>query len=128
MKKLLIIIAAFILISCGTTKIVEVPVERIKTEYIDRTNIDTFIQSDSIIVKDKGDTVFLEKYKYLYRYIQNNDTFIKVDTVTKTVTVEVTKEVNRIHDWQIILMVLGGVAIALGLYKLIKLIKKWIQV
>jgi len=123
MRKLLVIIFLFLFISCGTTKIIEVPVEKIKTEYIDRQIIDTFVKTDSTIIIDKGDTVFLEKYKYLYRYINKTDTFIKVDTLTKTVTVEVTKEVNKLKNWQIGLMILGGIALAFSGYKLIKIIK-----
>lgn len=123
MKKLLLIFLVFISISCGTTKIIEVPVEKIKTEYVNRKIIDTFIKTDSTIIIDKEDTVFLEKYKYLYRYINKTDTFIKIDTLTKTITVEVTKEVNKLKNWQIGLMILGSIALAFGGYKLIKVIK-----
>ena len=123
MKKLLLILLVFIAISCGTTKVIEVPVEKIKTEYVDRQIIDTFVKTDSTIIIDKGDTVFLEKYKYLYRYINKTDTFIKIDTLTKTITVEVTKEVNKLKNWQMGLMILGGIALAFGGYKLIKIIK-----
>lgn len=123
MRKLLVIIFLFLFISCSTTKIIEVPVEKIKTEYVDRQIIDTFVKTDSTIIIDKGDTVFLEKYKYLYRYINKTDTFIKIDTLTKTITVEVTKEVNKLKNWQMGLMILGGIALAFSGYKLIKIIK-----
>ena len=123
MKKLLLIFLVFIAISCGTTKVVEVPVDRVRTEYIDRHSIDTVIKNDSIIIRDKGDTVFLEKYKYLYKYVNRTDTVLKTDTITKVQTVEVIKEVNKVKNWQVILMVLGGSALALGGYKLIKVFK-----
>ena len=123
MKKLLLIFLVFITISCGTTKVVEVPVDRVRTEYIDRHSIDTVIKNDSIIIRDKGDTVFLEKYKYLYKYVNRTDTVLKTDTITKVQTVEVIKEVNKVKNWQVILMVLGGSALALGGYKLIKVFK-----
>lgn len=123
MKKLLLIFLVFIAISCGTTKVVEVPVDRVRTEYIDRHSIDTVIKNDSIIIRDKGDTVFLEKYKYLYKYVNRTDTVLKTDTITKVQTVEVIKEVNKVKNWQIGLMVLGGGALALGGYKLIKVFK-----
>lgn len=123
MKKLLVIIFLFLFISCGTTKIIEVPVEKIKTEYVDRQIIDTFVKTDSTIIIDKGDTVFLEKYKYLYKYVNRTDTVLKTDTMTKIQTVEVIKEVNKLKNWQVILMILGGSALALGGYKLIKVFK-----
>ena len=127
MKKLMVVILIVLLLSsCTTTKYVEVPVDRVKIEYRDRTSIDTLIQNDSIIIKERGDTIFLEKYKYLYRTKEVRDTINVTDTITKVQTVEVVKEVNKFHNWQIILMVLGGVATAFGLYKLIRLIKSWI--
>lgn len=117
---------AILLNSCTTTKYVEVPVDRIKIEYRDRTLVDTFIRNDSVIIKERNDTVFMEKYKYLYRIKEVKDTINITDTITKVQTVEIVKEVNKAHNWQIVLMVLGGVATALGLYKLVILIKKWI--
>lgn len=117
---------AILLNSCTATKYIEVPVDRVKIEYRDRTLIDTLIRNDSVIIRERGDTVFMEKYKYLYRIKEVKDTINITDTITIVQTVEVVKEVNKIHNWQIILMVLGGAATALGLYKLVTLIKKWI--
>lgn len=127
MKKLIIVtLIVLLLSSCATTKYVEVPVDRVKIEYRDRTLIDTLIRNDSVIIKERNDTVFIEKYKYLYRIKEAKDTINITDTITKVQIVEVVKEVNKVHNWQIVLMVLGGVATALGLYKLVILIKKWI--
>ena len=127
MKKLFIVILVSIFLSgCAPTKYIEVPVDKVRIEYRDRTSIDTLIMSDSTLIRERGDTVFSEKYKYLYRIREVKDTINTTDTITTVKTVEVTKEVNKVHNWQMILMVLGGVAVALGLYKLIMLIKKWI--
>lgn len=124
MKKLLLTILLGILLSgCALTKYVEVPVDRVKIEYRDRVSIDTLYRTDSIIIKEKGDTVFLEKYKYIYRVKEIKDTVNVTDTLTVVKTVEVTKEVNKLHNWQVGLMILGGATIALGGYKLIKFIK-----
>ena len=123
MRKILLFLFTLLIISCGTTKYIEVPVDNVRIEYRNIERIDTFIKNDSIIIRDKGDTVFIEKYKYLYKIREVKDTVNCTDTITKIKTVEVTKEVNRIYNWQVILMVLGGVSIALGGYKLIKLIK-----
>ena len=124
MKKLLLAILLGILLSgCATTKYVEVPVDRVKIEYRDRVSIDTLYRNDSTIIREKGDTVFLEKYKYIYRVKELKDTVNVTDTITVVKPVEVTKEVNKLHNWQVGLMVLGGAAIALGGYKFIKFIK-----
>lgn len=124
MKKLLLAILLGILLSgCATTKYVEVPVDRVKIEYRDRVSVDTLYRNDSTIIREKGDTIFLEKYKYIYRVKELRDTVNVTDTITVVKPIEVTKEVNKLHNWQVGLMVLGGAAIALGGYKLIKFIK-----
>ena len=89
----------FVLVSCTTTKYIEIPVETTRTEYIDRTRVDTFIQKDSTIIKQKGDTVFQDRYKILYRIKEYRDTVNRTDTITKVQKVEVTKEVNQLKSW-----------------------------
>ncbi len=127
MKKLLIVFLIGILIcvfvGCTTTKYVEVPVPQVKIEYRDRTSIDTLVMNDSVFIHEKGDTVIFEKYKYLYRVKEIKDTINIVDTITVVKTVDVIKEVNRIHNWQIILMVLGGMFIPFSIYTIIKIFK-----
>ena len=127
MKRLLIVILITLLLTgCTSTRYVEVPVDRVKIEYRDRTLIDSLIKKDSVIIRERGDTVFLEKYKYLYKTNKIRDTISIKDTITIVNTVEVTKEVNKVYNWQVILMILGGVAIVLELYKLVIFVKKWI--
>lgn len=126
MKNILLVIFIFLFISCTSTKLVEVPVDKVRIEYRDRLKIDTIIRQDSTIIKDKGDTVFLEKYKYIYKIKERRDTINLTDTITVVQKVEIKEEVNHLHNWQIILMIVGGSTIALGLYKLINRFKRWI--
>lgn len=126
MKNILLVIFIFLFISCTSTKLVEVPVDKVRIEYRDRLKIDTIIKTDSTIIKDKGDTVFLEKYKYIYKIKERRDTINLTDTITVVQKVEIKEEVNHLHNWQIILMIVGGSTIALGLYKLINRFKRWI--
>lgn len=124
MKNLILILVLGIIVSCcKSTKYIEVPVDRVKIEYRNSVSIDTIYRTDSTIIRENGDTVFLEKYKYIYKVKELKDTVNITDTITVVNTVEVTKEVNKLYNWQVGLMVLGGVAIALGGYKLIKFIK-----
>ena len=124
MKNLILILILGIIVSCcKSTKYIEVPVDRVKIEYRNSVSIDTIYRNDSTIIREKGDTVFLEKYKYIYKVKELKDTVNITDTITVVNTVEVTKEVNKLYNWQVGLMVLGGAAIALGGYKLIKFIK-----
>ena len=124
MKNLILILILGIIVSCcKSTKYIEVPVDRVNIEYRNSVSVDTIYRSDSTIIRENGDTVFLEKYKYIYKVKELKDTVNITDTITVVNTVEVTKEVNKLYNWQVGLMVLGGAAIALGGYKLIKFIK-----
>lgn len=125
MKNLLLAVILFIFISvgCSTTKYVEVPIDRVKIEYRDKIQKDTFLQTDSVYFAIKGDTIFKEKYVYRYKTKEIHDTIVKIDTLTKVQVIYNTKEVNKLKDWQVILMILGGGLILVIGYKIFKKIK-----
>ena len=123
MKSLITILLIAIICSCAPTKYVEVPIEKTKIEYKDRLSIDTVIQHDSTIITMLGDTVYLEKYKYIYKVKELRDTINITDTTTVTKPIEVVKEINKLYTWQIVLMVLGGVSIIILVYLIIKKFK-----
>ena len=87
-----------------------VPVDTIKTEYkyIDRLQHDSIYQKHSVMYYVKGDTVFVDKYKYLYKYLFINkvDSFVKVDSIQVPYPVE--KQLTR---WQSLKMDIGGIAL-----------------
>ena len=124
MKSLISILLIIVFCSCTSTKYIEVPVDRVKIEYRNSVSIDTIYRNDSTIIRENGDTVFLEKYKYIYKVKELKDTVNITDTITVVNTVEVTKEVNKLYNWQIVLMALGAFAIVILLYDIIKWIKK----
>lgn len=117
MRKLLAVIVIFILLmcSCSTTKLVEVPVEKIRTEYIHDTKIDSVFVKDSVDRWLKGDTLYIYKEHTKFKYINKTDTVCKTDTITKVVNVDVVKEVevNNIYWYQKALMWAGGIAVVL---------------
>ena len=123
MKKLLLIFLLYIVISCTTTKYIEIPVEHTRIEYNDRIKHDSIYLRDSIVQKKENDTIYLEIYKYLYKYKYLRDTINVVDSIPVVTVKEVTKEVNKLYNWQFILMVLGGGFIVVIGYKLIRIIK-----
>lgn len=123
MKSLITILLIAIICSCAPTKYVKVPIEKTKIEYKDRLSIDTVIQHDSTIITMLGDTVYLEKYKYIYKVKELRDTINITDTTTVTKPIEVVKEINKLYTWQIVLMVLGGVSIIMLVYLIIKKFK-----
>ena len=126
MKKLIIYILILLcLYSCKTTKYVEVPKEIIKTEYKTNIKYDSIYVKDSISFKAVNDTIFIEKTKIYNKYKNIVDTIIKVDTLkeTKVITNEVTKEVNHLKSWQVLLMIIGSISIFYMVLKLLNRIK-----
>lgn len=124
MRSLLIVILVFILAACTSTKYVEVPVpvETVRTEYINQLYKDSVFIHDSIDRYISGDTVYQYKYKYIYKYKNRVDTLVQNDTIQVPVTIRTTEtvEVNKIKWYQSILMHLGfGLIVVLG-YKGIK--------
>ncbi len=105
-------LAILMLSACKTTtKIVEVPVEVVKKEYIHDTKLDSVYIRDSIDRWQKGDTLLITKYYTKYKYLSRIDTILKVDTIPKIVstTIEKKVEVNHIYWYQKLLMWLGGI-------------------
>lgn len=124
MKKLLFVLVLFILVSCGTTKTVYVPVETIKTEY--KYNTDSIYCYDSIYyyIQSKNDTIYEIKYKYKVLEKYKTDTIVRIDSIPIIKEVEIIKEVNHLYWWQKLLMGIGGSVSAIILcYLLIKIYK-----
>ena len=119
LKTLFLLLFLTTIISCTTTKIVEVPVETIKTEYIEQIKYDSIYSKDSIYIMQKGDTIYNNKVQYLYKYKYLRDTINITDTIPKIVTVKDTQYVNQLYTWQKILIVIG---IGFILYWIIKLV------
>ena len=76
MKKILIIaVIATLLYSCKSVKYI--PVQTTKIEY-GIISSDSIFRYDSVFVKDKGDTLILERYKYLYKNKIVKDQFLSM--------------------------------------------------
>lgn len=92
-----LIFLATILYSCKSIQYVPVETTKRDTTYLSQTKIDSVYHRDSIYVEHKGDTVYLSKYKYLYKYIEKRDTLWreKVDTVRVAYPVEA-----QLTKWQ----------------------------
>lgn len=102
---IVLILLAIMLYGCKSIQYV-LPVETIKrdTTYISQIKIDSIYHRDSIYVEHKGDTVYLSKYKYLYKYIEKHDTLWheKTDTIQVVYPVEA-----RLTKWQKIKINIG---------------------
>lgn len=125
------------LCSCKTQyKVVEVPKVVTQTNVEHRTNIvrDTVLRRDSVIIMQRGDTVYHETWHHLQAinrtYITDTvrDTIPQIVTVTKTEIKEVEKKLSK---WQQLKMQLNGWLMAVvnlivlvgGAYWIIKLKK-----
>ena len=100
MKKILIFaVIATMLLSCKSVKYI--PVVTTKIEYRDNFVRDSIFRYDSVFVKDKGDTLILERYKYLYKNRIVKDSIFINDTIRVPYPVEVIKQVKApITNWQ----------------------------
>ena len=120
LKILFFLLFLTIVISCKTTtKIVEVPVETIKTEYIEQVKYDSIYHKDSIYIMQKGDTIYNNKVQYLYKYKYLRDTINITDTIPTIVTVKDTQYINKLYTWQKLLMTVG---IGFVLYWIVRLV------
>lgn len=83
------------------------PVETVRTDsiYINQVQRDSIYRRDSIYIRDKGDTVWVEKYKYLFVDKLRHDTLYLNRTDSIRVPYPVEKELTR---WQQMKLELGG--------------------
>ena len=120
LKILFFLLFLTIVISCKTTtKVVEIPVETIKTEYIEQVKYDSIYHKDSIYIMQKGDTIYNNKVQYLYKYKYLRDTINITDTISTIVTVKDTQYINKLYTWQKLLMTVG---IGFVLYWIVRLV------
>ena len=120
LKILFFLLFLTIVISCKTTtKVVEIPVETIKTEYIEQIKYDSIYHKDSIYIMQKGDTIYNNKVQYLYKYKYLRDTINITDTIPKIITVEKVQYINQLYTWQKFLIVIG---IGFILYWIVRLV------
>ena len=85
--------------SCKTPHYI--PVETTKIEYRENFVRDSIFHYDSIFVKEKGDTLIFERYRYMYRDKFIRDSIFINDTIRVPYPFEVIKEVKQpLSDWQ----------------------------
>ena len=111
MKKILFFATiATILLSCKSIKYI--PVVTTKIEYRDNFVRDSIIRYDSVFVKDKGDTLILEKYRYMYKNRIVKDSIFINDTIRVPYPVEVIKQVKApLTSWQSFQIWCGRIAL-----------------
>ena len=94
-----------LLTGCKSVKYVPVETVRFDTTYINKVQRDSVVRYDSVYVREKGDTVWLEKFRYVYRDKTVRDTLYMNRTDSVRVPYPVEKELGR---WERVKMELGG--------------------
>ena len=122
------ILAAALCALCCCSTVRYVPVETVKTDsvYINKVERDSIYVRDSILVRLKNDTVFVDRWRTEYRE------FLKVDTVRServdsvNHVVEVERELTRMQNLKLDIGtgVLWAVPILLVIYILYRKLKK----
>jgi len=94
---LICIFCTFIFNSCKTIQYVPIETIRTEKEYINLIRIDSIYMKDSIYIRALNDTVFIDKYQYIYRniYIADTVSILKVDSIPYPVKVEVDKIIYK---------------------------------
>lgn len=128
MKKVLfgvLMMSLLLFNSCKTTEYVQVPIETVRTEY--KVQKDSIYLHDSVNVytEVKGDTVYVNKFKYKIKEIFITDTILKRDSIPVVVEVQKTIQVNKLYSWQKALMWIGGVGVVILLIIILNKLKIW---
>ena len=129
MRILLILILIFLCVSCTTTKYIDkpIPIETVRTEYINQLYRDSIFIHDSIDRYISGDTVYQYKYKYIYKFLSTKDTIQQIDTIQIPIEVTQIREVNKLKWYQSTLMYLGLAFLIVVSYKILKLWRSFKQ-
>lgn len=124
MKKLIYILLILMLFTGCKTRIQYVPLIEKQIEYKDRLRIDSIHNTDSIIIRQKNDTIHYETIKIRNRFKTDTVSVIRRDSVPYPV--EVIEYVNELTKWQ--RMRLNAFNILLGIFVVIIIVKfkKWI--
>lgn len=108
---ILFIILLTIVCSCTTTRYIPVKGDT-QTEYISLLQKDSIYIKDSVYLREKGDTVFFEKWHTKFIERLRVDSFLKIDSIS--VPFEVIKEVKverKLSWWQSLKLELGGICL-----------------
>ena len=105
---LLFVLAVLSLAACKQVQYVPVETVRLDSIYLTQTLRDSIVRYDSVYVRDKGDTLYVERWKYLYRDKVRVDTMVSVRVDTLAVPYPVEKRLTR---WEQFRLDVGGYAL-----------------
>ncbi|MCD7900295.1 MAG: hypothetical protein LUH22_10620 [Bacteroides sp.] len=107
-----LLLVALSLVGCSKT--VYIPVEHVKTEYRDKHTRDSIHILDSVYLREKGDTVFLTKWRIQYVDRLRHDSILVRDSIPVPYPVEVIREVEQeLSGWKTFRLYLGNLFLIL---------------
>ena len=126
-KVILVILFLFLVKILSGCKTVYVPVERVHTQYKDRIERDSIHILDSIHVREKGDTVWLTRWRTEFRDRVKVDSIFIQDSIPVPYPVEVIKTIEKeLNIWQQVKMKTGGIGLLILFVVLILIaVKVW---
>lgn len=119
-KSLAILLLAAMAAGCTTTRYVTVP--EVRTDTLVKTNVqkDSIFLHDSIHVRERGDTILVDRWHTRYVEKLRRDTIYRSRVDSIAYPIEVIKEVPaKLMWWQQARLHLGGIALWLILIALI---------
>lgn len=110
-----ITVAALLLLSSCSPKVIYRDRIQHDTTYVDKFRVDSIFKRDSVLIREKGDTVYIyqEKVREKYRFIHDTVSVVRVDSVAVETIKEV--EVEKPLSWgqRVKLRSFGGLLLAL---------------
>ena len=119
-------VAAMLLIwsmcSCSTQY---VPVESVRYDsvFFEKIRKDSIFVQDSVFIRQKGDTVFKDKLKFVYKYVLLRDTMLTVRRDSVPVPVPVEKKRTW---WEQTKIDVGGYAVTIIVIFILYRLMRWI--
>lgn len=120
--------AAIMMVGCKSVEYVPVIEHRTDTVYQSKVVHDSIYQHDSTYIKEKGDSVYIERWHTKYVLKEKTDTLYESRVDSIPVPYEVVKEVEvekSLSWWQSMRMHIGGIVCWLLLILAIYGILKW---
>lgn len=97
MKSFYISMLMFIIFMMASCRTEYIPIESVRYDsiYFAKMQKDSIYIQDSIYIKEKGDKVFVDKFKYIYKYINIQDTCF----IEKTDSILIPYPIERKLTW-----------------------------
>lgn len=104
------------LCSCSTTRYVEVPSVRTELQCLDRFSTDTLIQTNTIVLTEKGDTIRETLYRDRIKVRVDSVLIERVDSIVEPYEVEKVVVVNSLTPFQKCEIAAMWCIVAVGLF------------